>query len=272
MKILPAAQAFDSIAPHYDALYGPAANAVMAWMHEENLALLRAAFPAGGRLLEIGCGTGDEALALARAGYTVLATDISPRMAALTQAKARTAGLLDHVVALALPGRALSALRPKQPFDGAYASFGSLNCETDLPAVAAALARLVRPGGVFVCSVMSRYYLAEVAWFLLHARPRMALRRWRRGWQAASVGEWSGDQIGVRTRYLTASGLAHTFVSAFAVEQVLALPLLLPPPYLEALFRRRSLFRRWERWERRLRARWPWQHLGDHLVVVLRRI
>jgi hypothetical protein len=56
------------------------------------------------------------------------------------------------------------------------------------------------------------------------------------------------------------------------VTRVLALPLLLPPPYADTLFRRRrAFFARCEPWERRLRARWPWRHLGDHVVVVLRR-
>jgi cyclopropane fatty-acyl-phospholipid synthase-like methyltransferase len=61
----------------------------MAWMRRENVTLLEDTFPRGSRLLEIGCGTGDEALYLARRGRIVLATDISPRMAAETLAKAR---------------------------------------------------------------------------------------------------------------------------------------------------------------------------------------
>jgi len=266
------ARAFDAVAPDYDATYGPGGNAVMVWMRQESLALLRETFPRGSRLLEIGCGTGDEALHLAGAGYSILATDISPGMAAQTHAKAGGAGLADRVTALALPAGYLDALRPGVPFDGAYASFGSLNCEPRLSDVGDALADLLGPGTAFVCSVMGRWCLFEIAWFLLHGRPRTALRRLRRGWQPAPVAGSKGLQVSVPVRYLAVGDVARAFAAGFTVERVLALPALLPPPYLETLFRRRrALFGRLEPWERRLRERWPWRYLGDHSLVVLRK-
>ena len=98
------AHAFDVVAGDYDAVYGSEGNAVMTWMRRESLALLYEAFPLGSHLLEIGCGTGEEAVALAQAGRRVLATDISPQMAARTQAKAQDVGVKDRVTALAAPG------------------------------------------------------------------------------------------------------------------------------------------------------------------------
>ena len=59
-------EAFDTIASGYDDTFGPKANQVMGWMRDENLSLLQATFVPGFHLLEIGCGTGDEAIALAR--------------------------------------------------------------------------------------------------------------------------------------------------------------------------------------------------------------
>ena len=81
------------------------------------MAVLEATFPAGGRLLEIGCGTGEEALHLARAGYKLLATDISQAMAAQTAAKAQAAGLDAQIRTLSIPGGDLGSLQPMQPFD-----------------------------------------------------------------------------------------------------------------------------------------------------------
>jgi SAM-dependent methyltransferase len=272
-EYLETARSFDTIAPHYDAVYGPAGNAVMTWMRRESLALLEATFPAGSRLLEIGCGTGHEALALARAGRHVLATDISPGMAARTAARARTAGVADRVTALSLPAGGLAALRPSAPFDGAYASFGALNCEPQLGHVALAMKRLLRPGGAFVCSVMARWCPFEIAWFLLHGRPTAALRRLRRGWQPAPVAGGGSTEVSVSTRYLSIGDLARAFGAAFHVEATMALPLLLPPPYLDDLYRgRRSLFERLEPWERLLRDRWPFRLCGDHIVLVLRHV
>jgi len=271
-RVLTIARAFDTIAPDYDATYGPDGNQVMAWLRRESLNLLQETFPPGGRLLEIGCGTGEEALVMARAGHAVLAIDVSPAMTAQAAAKARAAGLDDRITVLALPAGHLEALRASTPFDGAYASFGALNCEPDLPGLANGLARLLRPGAAFICSVMARRCPFEMAWFLLHGRPRTALRRLRRGWQPAVVAGSNGVEVTLPVRYLSAGDLARAFAPHFTVERVRALPLLLPPPYLDDLFRRyRAFFARLEPWERRLRERWPWRDLGDHLALVLRK-
>jgi len=264
--------AFDAVAPEYDASYGPTGNAVMVWLRQENLTLLEETFPPGSRLLEIGCGTGEEALHLASVGRTILATDISPKMASQTLAKAAAAGLADSVSALALPAGQISALHPRVPFDGAYASFGALNCEPDLKRFATGLTRLLRPGGCFVCSVMARWCPFEIVWYLLHGRPRTAMRRLRHGWQIAPVAGGDHVRVNVPVRYLSASDIAHAFTPDFDLRRVFSLPLLLPPPYLDDLFRRhRALFAQLESWERRLRDRWPWRNTGDHLALVLRK-
>jgi hypothetical protein len=157
------------------------------------------------------------------------------------------------------------------PFDGAYASFGSLNCEPNVPALSNALEDLLRPGAAFVCSVMARWCPFEILWFLLHSRPKAAFRRLRRSWQPAPVAG-KDTQVSVPVRYLSVGDIARAFLPAFAVERALALPLLLPPPYLDDLFlRHRNLFAYLETWERRLRGRWPWRYLGDHVIVVLRK-
>lgn len=267
------ATAFDTIAHDYDAMYGDQGNAVMTWMRAENLALLKAAFPPGSRLLELGCGSGEEAVALALGNREILATDISPRMALLTRSKAVAAKVGNRVQAVALPAGHIGALQPSILFDGAYASFGSLNCEPNLHAVSRSLARLLAPGAVFITSVMGPTCLFEMMWFLLHGRPSQAFRRLRRGWQLAPVAGEAGVEVSVPTQYLSARDIAGAFSPSFILVSSFALPLFLPPPYADELFKRqRAVFRRVELWDRRLRERWPWRGLGDHVVLILRRL
>lgn len=266
------AAAFNRVATGYDATYGPGGNRMMRWLRRENLATLQATFPPGSRLLEIGCGTGEEALHLARAGYTILATDISPAMVAQTAAKARAAGLEARLSALVLPGGGLGALRPSARFDGAFASFGSLNCEPALSQLAAALARLLRPGSAFVCSVMARWCPFELIWFLLHGQPRTAFRRLSRRWGTAAVAGANGVRATVPVRYFSASDIAAGFAPDFNLEYTGSLALFLPPPYLADLYRRHpALFAVLEQCDKRWRGRWPWRNLGDHICLILRR-
>ena len=265
--------AFDAVAPVYDATFGPQANLVMAYLRRRSLAVLLASFPPGSELLELGCGTGQEALTLARAGRRVLATDPSPAM--LERAAANVAaGDMDRAVAFRTLaageiGR-LPAERGAGAFDGAYASFGPLNCVSDLCAVAADLHRLLRPGAGLVCSVMNRFCLWEVAWYLLHADLRCATRRWAPGPRAASV--LPGRPPSLAVRYYTPGAFVARTRPYFVAERVEALPLLLPPPGLEALYRRhRRFFRRLERLESRLAGLPLLRDFGDHFLVVLRR-
>lgn len=266
-------EAFDGIASSYDDAYGPKANQVMAWMRDENLNLLLATFVPGFHLLEIGCGTGDEAIALARSGCRVTATDISPAMVAITREKAAAAGLSNQISAMSMPSAQLQKLGSSTPFDGAYASFGSLNCEPDLEGLAAALASLLRPGAFFVCSFMPRFSLFETLWYLVHGRPADAFRRQKHGWQQANITTQGSASVKVPVRYLSTADLKKRFSSSFVLRQAMSLGLFLPPPYLDDLYRKNQRF--WNRLvplEHRLRGVWPWKLFGDHVVLKMQKI
>jgi ubiquinone/menaquinone biosynthesis C-methylase UbiE len=261
-------QAFDRAAPNYDVLYQ--ANPVMAWMRSESLTALMTAFAPGSRLLEIGCGTGDEAIALSRAGYRIVATDIAPGMIEAARTKAQTLGLGKVNWRVLAAGRLTDLLGEygSASFDGAYASFGALNCEPELAPVFDALACLLRPGAALVCSVMNRWCAWEIGWELLHLHPRRALRRLGKGWLMAGLASPDGS-LPVPVLYYTPRGLERAFAPQFRLQAAFGLPVLLPPPYLAHLLDQHSaLFSRLQRIERFLRGRFPFHALGDHFLLV----
>jgi ubiquinone/menaquinone biosynthesis C-methylase UbiE len=268
-----AAQAFDQIADDYDALYGAKGNASMGWMRAENVSILRQRLAPYSTLLELGCGTGEEAIALARDGHRILASDVSPQMARITHSKVVAAGLDDRVRVVALPAGGLDALRPKAQFDAAYSSFGVLNCEPRLSAVGRSLRRLIRPGGAAIIGVMNTTYLFELLWYLTHLQPRVAFRRWRGGWQYAPVAGRAGRTARVATRYLSRSDVLRVLGQGFQLQETMALPLFVPPPYAERLLGRSApRLRVLAGLDRALRRRWPFSTLGDHVVLVLQRV
>ncbi len=265
--------AFNRLAPAYDDRYGNRANPLMDWLRAESLRVLRQILPPGGRVLEVGCGTGEETLALARSGYRVLALDVSPEMVRRARQKAAAAGLTGRAEFLALPAGRLAALRPGFPFDGAYAGLGTLNCEPDLESLGFALGRLLRPGAAFVASVINRRCLFEAFWLLAHGRFKGAFTGRGSGWTAASLPSAGESPAAVPMRPLSAASLGRALGPAFRPEAWLALPLLLPPAYLAGLFcRHRALFKGLLGLERALRGRPPWRDWGDHTLVILRRL
>jgi ubiquinone/menaquinone biosynthesis C-methylase UbiE len=264
-------RAFDSSAGSYDSLYQ--ANPIMAWMRKVSLATIRDTFAPGSRLLEIGCGTGDEALALASEGYQIVATDISPGMITAGRTKAQIQGITG-VTWIPLPAGQLYDLIGDEgsgAFDGAFSSFGPLNCEPDLGRIADALARLLRPEGALVCSVMNRWCAWEISWALLHLRPGEAIRRLGPGWQPAGLASPEGDKS-MMVRYYTPRTFLRALAPHFGLEKVCGLPVMLPPPYLSHLAKRYPALLEFSAYlERRLRNRFPFHSLGDHFLAVLTR-
>ena len=54
-----------------------------------------------------------------------------------------------------------------ETFDGACSNLGGLNCTDGLSSLAHDLARIMKPGGVFIATVMPRFCLWETAAFLV---------------------------------------------------------------------------------------------------------
>lgn len=266
------ANAFDRIAPIYDERYSAQANPIQAWMRAEAMGVLREVLPPGGWVLEIGCGTGEETLALARAGFRVLATDIAPEMLRRARSRISAAGLAHRVAFAAIPAGHLAALQPPRPFDGAYAGFGALNCEPALGRFAQALARLLPAGAPLVLSVINSRCLVEALWHLAHGRLRTALRGRGDRWALTTLPGPEGERIPIPTRPLSVGVLREAFAPSFRIERAMAFPLLLPPPPMADLLRRHPrLLRPLAALDRMARARWPWRDWGDHLLIVMRR-
>ncbi len=132
--------------------------------------------------LELNCGTGEDALWLARQGWQVLATDVSPEMVEVARAKAATQ-LSESSAAARLQFQACSFSEISrfegQKFDLVFSNFGGLNCASpeELKKLSVDLQKLIAPGGQFVAVVMSRFCWQETLYFLLKGKPREAFRR-----------------------------------------------------------------------------------------------
>ena len=90
-----AASPFDAMAADYDRAFTQ--SAIGRRLRAATWRWLDAGFAAGDRVLELNCGTGEDALHLARRGVRVLATDRSGAMLAATRAKIAGAGLAGQV-------------------------------------------------------------------------------------------------------------------------------------------------------------------------------
>jgi SAM-dependent methyltransferase len=262
-RLLETQRAFDSVAADYD---GPRGNNELS--QRMRLVLwdtVHGAVPPGARLLDLGCGTGIDALEFARRGFHVVATDWSPLMVERTRARAAAATVQSRVSVAHLGIQQLDRLEGE--FDGIYSNFGPLNCAPDLAAVASECARLLRPGGCLVFSVMGRICPWELGHYALRGRFRRAGVRAARG--ATAVGM---NRHTIWTCYYLPREFYRAFAPHFSLQGYRALSLFMPPPYLVDYYRRR---RRWcerlSRLDDRLGALPLLRDMGDHFLIVMRR-
>lgn len=196
-------------------------------------------------VLDLGCGIGTDAVALAAAGHRVTAIDASPAMVE----RARARGVAAEVLSLEEAGARFGA-----SFDAVVSDFGVLNCLSSLAPVARTLSAVLRPGGVAALVWMSRHCPVDSLACLARGRAP------RRGRAEATV-----QGVKVPLQWWTAAAVAAALGPDFQVVRREAIGLLDPPPDVGGRPRRRT------RVEPHL-ARLPGlRDLGDHTLLLARR-
>jgi SAM-dependent methyltransferase len=214
-------------------------------------------FGSGRRLLELGCGTGEDAIHLARAGHEIVALDASEQMIRLARLKAAAAGCADRIEFHVMPMEQLHTLPCARKFDGVFSNFGAVNCVSDLQLLARSLAQRLVPGAPLLFVAMGRYVPWEWAWYLAHADRRRAFRRFGRDGV-----RWRGLTI----RYPTPRGLAHMLAPMFITRRRTALGFALPPSYAAGWLERAPRALAALGWMERLSRRWT-ASLADHFML-----
>lgn len=183
---------FDALAPSYNALWTDTPRGweqrTTVWREIDRL------FRAGDRVVDLGCGTGDDAVHLAEFGIEVQGVDAAPNMVEV----ARSRGVNASVLAIE------DLYRFEGSFSGAISNFGTLNCVADLGLVAAQLGRFVQPAGPVAICLMGRFCLTD--W-------RHAAKRWlgRTHWR------------GLEVYYPTSRRIRAAFAPWFAFERRVAI-------------------------------------------------
>jgi ubiquinone/menaquinone biosynthesis C-methylase UbiE len=254
------ANAFDRVASSYDELF--TRTAIGRAQRSQVWTQLLATFHRGDRILELNCGTGEDARFLAQHGVSVLACDVSAAMLEVAQSYSVLAERAGSIEYRQVANEKLFRLSPKAPFDGAFSNFSGLNCVADLQPVARNLAALVRPGGRVLICLWSRVCLAEILWFLSRGKATQAFRRLP-GKATARLGESA-----IAVSYPTISRLRRKFAPWFRLESRRAIGLFVPPSYLEPWARKHiNALVRLEKVDRMFAA-WPiLRDLGDHVLV-----
>jgi len=261
----PAALAFDAIASTFDERFG-AWRSVAAQRRAVRTALLRE-FPAGGHILEVGGGTGEDAAFLAGRGFDMVLTDPSPTMVTLARAKLTPLGGRAEIVAgEEMEDLAVSHLSAGGAmFDGAFSNFASLNCVADLEQVARGLARLLKPNAPAMLVLFGTFCPGEIVTEVLRGRPHLAMRRCRSNEVPTQLAKREFSVV-----YHRCAAMRRAFAPWFVLERRLGIGVTVPPSAAEPWISQwPHLLATMEMLDRNLSR--PLAILGDHILYQIRR-
>jgi SAM-dependent methyltransferase len=261
MTYCAAATAFDGVAEHYDEVF--TYSMIGRAQRREVWARLVEAFPCGSRIVELNCGTGEDARYLVERGRAVVACDASPLMIEVAKRRiARGAGA--NLKFLNVANEDVGLMLSGQLFDGAFSNFSGLNCLADLRPFARSLAALVKPGSPVLLCLWSRVCVTEFVWYLLHGQVRKACRRFP-GKATAKVGA-----VTIPVVYRTVNNIRRVFSPWFELRSRSAVGLFVPPSYVEKwMSKHPRMLARLERLDKAF-ADWPiFRDAGDHVLLEL---
>jgi deazaflavin-dependent oxidoreductase (nitroreductase family) len=259
--------AFDGVAEDYDEhILG---NPINLWLRNRSVSLLSEVFSPGDTIVEVGCGTGTETLALAKRGIKVVATDISSRMLAVLERKAIAEGLRDRVTPVQSRPYQLKASLEKagiRTVDGAYSTYGAVNTDPRLPDMAAALHSIIREEGRLILGVWNKFCLYEIAGYWLRLKPSMSVARLS---NPVPIGK---SRFCISTNSFTVGSMSRVLSKFFKLEEVHGVGIFLPPSNLTRYLPHRRIEKFVKYADVHTERVFPFNRLGDHFLGVYRRV
>jgi ubiquinone/menaquinone biosynthesis C-methylase UbiE len=262
---LQAALVFDQMAQEYDEVF--TRSLIGRAQRDAVWNVLTQTFQNGDHVLELNCGTGEDALFLARNFISVTACDASERMIRIAFNRLRTEAPGAPVQFNLLPTEKLCELQSVATFDGAFSNFSGLNCVANLKQTAKDLSTLLPPNASLLICLSTRFCIWEILWFLLHGKFRKAFRRCS-GRATAKAGEVTLDVY-----YPTLHKLQHLFSPSFALRSCRGIGITVPPSYVESWIRKHPKLLNLLRAIDSVVSTFPgFRVLGDHMLLHFERV
>ncbi len=226
---------FDPLAVEYDKLftYTPVGMAQREVVRKH---LVRQINP-GMKILEIGCGTGEDAFFLAAKGCRVIATDASSAMIELCMKKAAERNVESVPEFHQLAFNRLDSLRKDKNFDLVFSNFSGLNCleNQDLKSSSMILHKLLKPGGSICLVLFGKNCLWEKLYMLFKGRFYDINRRINKQMVSVQISD-----SGIPVYYYSPKELRKLLKDDFKFITVKPVGMFLPPTYLDPLFRNKK--------------------------------
>jgi ubiquinone/menaquinone biosynthesis C-methylase UbiE len=219
------------------------------------------------KILELNCGTGEDAIFFAEHGCEVLATDVSEQMLAVTKNKTEQRNPFGSVITAKLDMNEFEPADFENNYELVFSNFGGLNCVNphQLELLLNKIAKILVPHGRIILVVMPKFCLWETFYFTSKFKFKKAFRRQRSQAQKAAltngeVNVWYHSPVFFRS--LTAKYCT--------IKNIQPIGISLPPSYLQTTFlARNSILKKLDSLERRLSKYPSLAGFADHYLIDL---
>lgn len=216
-------------------------------------------------ILELNCGTGEDAQFLANKQHQVIATDISLGM--ITEAKKKFGK--SNIQFQQQDINAITSTTFNQKFDLIFSNFGGLNCLSppEFQKFLKKAPHLLKDHGKMLFVIMPKACLWERFYFLAKAQQKNAFRRSTNAPVIADV-----EGVEVKTWYYNPKQIETMVTTDFRTKKYLPVGICIPPSYLETFFRtKKGLLLFLKKMERLLHTPF-WAKYADHYSILLEKI
>lgn len=233
---------FDHIASTYDSVFSRSAIGQLqrkrVWKYVETI------IPdlKGYEMLELNCGTGDDADLFGERGFNMVATDIGEEMLKVTRKKAEQFSMHSSISSHYIDLDSFNETLFDKKFDLIFSNFGGLNCVNpeSLKNLLKKMPAILNPGGRFVGVVMPTFCVWETIFFLLRFQFKKAFRR---STSRDVVSDLHG--VDLKTWFYHPAQIKSWSKEKFRIINIKPVGLALPSAYLERFinFRKHWLLR-----------------------------
>lgn len=258
---------FDHIASTYDSVFTRSVIGQLqrkrVWRYIEQIIPQLKGF----EMLELNCGTGEDAVLFGERGFNIIATDISQEMLKVTQKKAEQFSMQHRISSHYLDLDSFNETLFDKKFDLVFSNFGGLNCISpeSLKKLLENLPAILNPGGRFVGVIMPKFCAWETVFFLLRFQFKKAFRRLT---SKEVITYLNGANL--KTWYYQPRQVARWSKQKFKLVSVRPIGITLPPSYLETFF---SFKKRWllrlNEFEKKFSHNSLFSGMSDHFVIDL---
>lgn len=212
-------------------------------------------------ILEINCGTGEDAIWFAKQNFNITATDISPKMIEVAKNKTNLNFRVADI-------NSITKTFEDEQFDLLFSNFGGLNClsELKLKNFFSNIHSILSEKGKMALVIMPKNTLWERLYFLAKAQFSKMSRRKKAGVIANVDGE------NVTTYYYNPKDIVNLAKANFETVTVKPIGFFVPPSYLEGYFKnKKGILKFLNRWEQGIKNMTFLSKYADHYLIILQK-